>query len=98
MLPNEDMLKMWVATNITDDAEKAQLQDRVLQCFNELRESGFYDMDSFKSEETSGEAPNVKKGKKMTRTLVHILRSIMTVQDIVLETLEVIIGVKSKKN
>jgi hypothetical protein len=66
MLPNEDMFKMWVANNITDDGEKSQLQKKVMECFNELREFGFFNVDRTKSEEVSGEAPNVKKGEKMT--------------------------------
>jgi hypothetical protein len=66
MLPNEDMFMMWVANNITDDGEKSQLQNKVMECFNKLRESGFYNVDSSKSDEISGEAPNVKKGEKMT--------------------------------
>jgi hypothetical protein len=65
MLPNEDIFKKWVASNITDDGEKSQLQEKVMECFNELRESGFYNVDSSKSEEVSGEAPNVKKGEKI---------------------------------
>lgn len=62
MLPNEDMFKMWVANNFTDDGEKSQLQEKAMECFNNLRESGFYNVDSSKSEEVSGEVPNVKKG------------------------------------
>jgi len=67
MLPNEDMFNAWVANNITDDGEKERLQERVKECFNELRESGFYSTDSSKTAEVSGETPNVKKGKEITR-------------------------------
>ena len=66
MLPNEDKFNMWVANNITDDGEKERLQERVKECFNELRESGFYNADSSKTAEVSGETSNVKKGKKIT--------------------------------
>lgn len=74
MLPNEDMLKTWVANNITDDAEKTRLQERVMECFNELRESGFYNTESSKSEEVSGETPNVKKGKTSCNAALKLLK------------------------
>lgn len=63
MLPNEDMFKMWVANNITEDGEKLRLQERVTVCFSELRESGLFNTDNSKIE-ASGDASNVKKGEK----------------------------------
>jgi hypothetical protein len=74
MLPNEDMFNMWVANNITDDAEKSRLQDRAKECFNELRECGFYNTDTSKTAEVSGETSNVKKGKKLTQPLLYITK------------------------
>jgi hypothetical protein len=73
MLPNEDMFNMWVANNITDDGLKERLQERVKVCFNELRDSGFYNADSSKTAEVSGETTNVKKGKKITQSLLYVL-------------------------
>jgi len=69
MLPNEDMFNAWVANNITDDGKKERLQERVKECFNELRESGFYNTESPKTAEVSGETSNVKKGKEITPVL-----------------------------
>jgi hypothetical protein len=74
MLPNEDMFNAWVANNITDDGEKERLQERVKECFNELRESGFYSTDSSKTAEVSGETPNVKKGKTSCNAALKLLK------------------------
>jgi hypothetical protein len=65
MLPNENMFKMWVANNITDDGEKSRLQQRTTGCFNELRESWLFNTNSSKKEEISGEAFTVKKGENI---------------------------------
>lgn len=74
MLPNEDKFNMWVANNITDDGEKERLQERVKECFNELRESGFYNSDSSKTAEVSGETSNVKKGKASCNAVLKLLK------------------------
>lgn len=67
---------MWVANNITEDGEKLRLQERVRVCFNELKESGLFNTDSSKMEEASGDASNVKKGEKITQSILHALEGI----------------------
>lgn len=82
---------MWVANNITEDGEKSRLQQRVTECFNELRESGLFNTNSSKTEEVSGEASTVKKGEKII--LLHILEGIngfVSIHDIILEMMKVI--------
>jgi hypothetical protein len=88
MLPNEDMFKMWVANNITEDGEKLRLQQRVTECFNELRE---FNTNSSKMEEVSGGGFTVKNGEKII--LLHILEGIndfVSIHDIIFEMLKVI--------
>ncbi|PNF42288.1 hypothetical protein B7P43_G05535 [Cryptotermes secundus] len=73
MLPNEDMFKMWVANNITEDGEKLRLQERVTVCFIELRELGLFSTDNSKTE-ASGDASNVKKGKTSCDAALKLLK------------------------
>lgn len=91
MLPNEDMFNIWIANNITDDGEKERLQERVKECFSELRESGFYNTESSKTAEVSGETPNIKKGKKITPVLAPCIgrhKGLRENQNTVLEALK----------
>ena len=85
------MFNTWVANNITDDGEKERLQERVKECFNELRETGVYNTDSSKTAEVSGETPTVKKGKEIKPVLApHIgkHKRLCENQDSVLEALK----------
>ncbi|KAJ9584479.1 hypothetical protein L9F63_021173, partial [Diploptera punctata] len=74
MLPNEDMFKTWTKNTVTEESESMKLQERVAECFSDLRDSGFYSMDNSKSQEVSAEAPSVKKGKTSCSAALKLLK------------------------
>ncbi|PSN54698.1 hypothetical protein C0J52_01049 [Blattella germanica] len=74
MLPSEDMFKTWVSNNVTEEGDKAKLQERATECFNDLREAGFYSTDNSKSEEVSAETPSVKKGKTSCGAALKLIK------------------------